>query len=276
MTSVTRLFALFPALLAATAALAAPGLTVGGLNEFDVELPAELRQMAGRGQVSPVKRALVTIAVPAKLDMAHDWPVLVISATSDPQFNSSRRLLRAYADTALAAGWIVVAADAAEQVPVEQDDVPLRLALTTAALAALELQWPGTGKAPLAFGGFSGGAKHSGWLAAAYASQGRNIIGIYLAGVNEDILVAAAEYFLVLDARFRNIPVFLQSGEADIVATPADHQSVYADLKRAGFRRVRIEYFPGAHDVNPRPLRNALEWFHALEFHPAAPPPAAR
>lgn len=271
-----RLLLLIPALFAATAALAAPALTVGGLNEFDVELPAELRQRAGQGELSPVKRALVTIAVPAKLDMAHDWPVLVISASSDPQFNSSRRLLRAYVETALAAGWIVVAADPAEKISVEQDDVPLRLALTTAALATLELRWPGAGKAPLAFGGFSGGAKYSGWLAAAFASQGRTVMGIYLAGINEDSLLEAAEYFRVLDAKFLNIPVFLQSGEQDAISTPADHRAVQADLKRAGFRRVRIEYFQGSHDIDPTPLRTALEWFQVLKAYPVVQPPAAR
>jgi predicted esterase len=251
------------ALLAVSTAFAAPGLTPGALNAFTVELPVELRKLAGRGKLSPVKHALVGIAVPAGIDMAHDWPVLVISATSDPQFRSSRRLMGAYAETALAAGWIVVAADPAEEVTVEQDDVPLRLALVKAALAALALQWPGAGKAPLAFGGFSGGAKYSGWLAAAFASEGRDIIGIYLAGINQDTLVAAAEQFHVLDAKFRNVPVFLQSGETDEVSTPADHRAVYADLKRAGFRRVRLEYFPGAHEVDPAPLRAALDGFRA-------------
>ena len=35
-------------------------------------------------------------------------------------------------------------------------------------------------------------------LAAAFAAEGRNIIGIYLAGINQDTLVAAAEQFQVL------------------------------------------------------------------------------
>ena len=260
--------ALLTTLFSASAALAAPGTSVGALSEFSVELPAELRQMAGRGQLSPVKHALVTIATPAKLDMARDWPVLVVSATSDPQFRSSRRLLGTYAETALAAGWILVAADPAEDVTIEQDDVPLRLALAKTALATLALQWKGAGKAPLAFGGFSGGAKYSAWLAAAFASEGRNIIGIYLAGINQDTLVSAAERFSVLNATFRNIPVFLQSGETDEVSTPADHRAVYADLKRAGFKRVQIEYFAGAHDVDAAPLHTALDWFRVIATLP--------
>jgi predicted esterase len=265
-----RFFVLLPLLVLASVAFAAPGLKPGGFTEFKVELPRDLRLMAGRGQLSPVAHALVTVAAPANLDMAHDWPVMVISATSDPQYNSSRRLLAAYADIALKAGWILVAADPAEEVTAEKDDVPLRLALNTAALAVLELQWPAAGKAPLAFGGFSGGAKYSGWLAAAFTSQGRNVTGIYVAGINTDAIVAAAEHFKVLNANFKRIPIFLQSGENDDVATPADHRNIYDELTRVGFKNVRIEKFPGTHEVNPGLLRKALEWFREFSALPTA------
>lgn len=268
MSLLNRLLALLPAFVA-SAALAAPGLKPGGLSEFNVELPRELRQMAGRGQLSAVKHALVTVAVPAKFDTARDWPVMVISATSDPQYHSSRALLGGYADTALAAGWILVAADPAEEVAVEQDDVPLRWALNLAALAALELQWPGAAKAKLAFGGFSGGAKYAGWLAAAFASQNRAIIGIYLAGINQDTVLDAAERFKVLNETYRSVPVFLQSGEKDDIATPADHRTIQDELKRAGFTNVRVGYFPGAHVIDPGPLRTALDWFRELAAQPA-------
>ena len=261
---------LLPVLFFASVTLAAPGLTPGGVAEFSVELPRDLRLVAGRGQLSPVAHARVTVAAPANLDMAHDWPVMVISATSDRQYNSSRRLLAAYADTALKAGWILVAADPVEEVTVEQDDVALRLALNTAALAVLTLQWPAADKAPLAFGGFSGGAKYSGWLAAAFASQGRFITGIYLAGINTDAVVSAAEHFKVLNASFKRVPVFLQSGDNDGVSTPADHRKIHDDLKRAGFRNVRLESFPGTHEVDPGPLRKALVWFREFAALPAA------
>jgi len=264
----SRFLALLPALFVASGALAATGLKAGGLNEFQIELPLELRQVAGRGQVSPITHALVTVAVPASFDTTCDCPVMVISATSDPRYHSSRDLLRAYADSALAAGWILVAADPAQDVSAERDEVGLRYALNIAALAALELQWPGAGKAPLAFGGFSGGAKYSGWLAAAFASQGRTVIGIYLAGINEDTIIAAARHFNILNETFKRIPIFLQSGEKDEIATPGDHQAVQKELKRAGFRNIRIEYFPGPHAVDPGPMRTALVWFRELAFQP--------
>src|SRR5271166_5371643 len=88
----------------------AAGLTAGGLTEFEVELTPTLRELAGRGQLSPVAHALVTIAVPGNFSPSDDWPVLVVSATSDPKFNSSRQLLGVYAMASLASGWILVAA----------------------------------------------------------------------------------------------------------------------------------------------------------------------
>ena len=263
-----RFLALLPMLFLGTATFAAPGLKPGGVAEFNAELPRALRLMAGPGQLSPVEHALITIAAPANFEMSHDWPVMVISATSDPGYNSSRRLLAAYADTALKAGWILVAVDPMEAVAVDNDNVSLRLALNTTALAGLELQWPSAGKARLAFGGFSGGAKYTGWLAAAFASQGRNVAGIYLAGIDTDAVVPAARHFNVLNPDFKRVPIFLQYGDSDDVATPTEHWSVYDELKRAGFKNLRIEKFRGTHEVHPAPLRKALDWFRELAAVP--------
>ena len=265
-----RFFVLVPLFFLAAAASAASGLKPGGLTEFKVELPRDLRLLAGRGQLSPVTHALVSIAAPPNLGTTRDSPVLIISATADPQYNSSRRLLTAYADTALKAGWIVVAADPGEEVAMEKDDVALRLALNNAALAVLELQWPAARKAPLAFGGFSGGAKYSGWLAAAFTSQGRNVAGIYLAGINTDAILAAAEQFKVMNATFKRTPIFLQTGDKDEVSTPADHWNIFDSLMLAGFKNLRAEKTPGAHEVDSGPLGKALDWFR--EFAALAPP----
>src|SRR5262245_63200793 len=74
------------------------------IHETVVALPTALREVAGGGQPSPVTHAVVAIALPSGFDPAGAWPVLVVSATSDPGFNSSRALMREYADTATGAG----------------------------------------------------------------------------------------------------------------------------------------------------------------------------
>ena len=76
--------------------------------------------------------------------------------------------------------------------------------------------------------------------------------------------MSSARQFKVLDETFRGIPIFLQSGEKDEIATPADHRRVHDELKREGFRRIRIEYFRGPHVVDAGPLRTALGWFREL------------
>ena len=264
-----RYLVLLPILFLGTVGSAAPGLKPGGLAEFDVELPRELRVVAGRGQLSPVTHALVTIAAPADLDAKRDWPVMVVSATSDRPYHSSRRLLGAYAGTALEAGWILVAADPAEDVGVENDITALRFALNTAALSVLALQWPPAAKAAVAFGGFSGGARYSGSLAAAFASQGRAIAGIYLAGISADSILDAARDFNVMTAEFKRVPIVLQYVDRDVVATPSDHWRIHDELKRAGFTNIRVEAVRGVHEVDPAPLRKALDWLRESAAMPA-------
>jgi predicted esterase len=127
----------------------------------------------------------------------------------------------------------------------------------------LGLRWPRAARARIAFGGFSGGAKCAGWLAAAFASRGRGIAGIYLAGINEDTIVSAARDLDVLDARFKRTPVFVQSGYDDTMATPVQHMDVADRLKRAGFANVRVEHFAGGHVVEPALFGTALDWFNA-------------
>src|SRR4029453_10814544 len=102
-----RFRALLTSLIASTA-FGATALEAGRLNEFKVELPSKIREVAGRGQLSPVTHALVTIAVPANFDAARDWPVMVICSTSDRGYNSSRRLLGQYAAAAMERGWIMM------------------------------------------------------------------------------------------------------------------------------------------------------------------------
>ena len=51
----------------------------------------------------------------------------------------------------------------------------------------------------------------------------------------------------------------------------ADHRRLQDELRRAGFRNVRIEYVPGPHTLDPQPLGMALDRFWELATQPAAP-----
>jgi hypothetical protein len=205
--------------------------------------------------------AKCAIAVPADFSPDRTWPVLLVSATSDPGYNSSRALLRQFAAPALRAGWIVVAADPPAPVAMAADTDPLRYALLAAALTRLQAEWPGFGAWPRAFGGFSGGAKRSGTLAAFSLLLGHPPIGVFQAGCNQATLRFALALPQLPRAPFLATPVFLSSGRRDRIATPAQMDDVQADLKSTGFHPLKLERFDGGHEVYAPHVEAALRWF---------------
>lgn len=256
-------------LLSATASAqkrrgAEPPTPSAAIRSIQMDLPPLLREVAGNGRLSPVTQALIEVAYPPGFDPNRAWPILIVNATSDERFNSSRTLMHQYVDVATTAGWVVVAADANRRLLVNQDNVRLRLALVTAALLALQLQWPAAASADLAFAGFSGGAKHSGWLAAAFHARERKVIGVFQAGINEESFAKAGEQFDVLNQDFQRIPVFLLGGERDRIASPAAHRRVERRLKKAGVQHVQLVFFDGPRRVDAAPLKDALAWFTSL------------
>ncbi|MBA4137729.1 MAG: hypothetical protein C0518_10470 [Opitutus sp.] len=262
-----RLFSLLGSLAWAVAvSQAAPeSLTSGATTEFEVELPKSLRAIAGGGREHEVTRARVTVGVPADFKTGDVRPILIVNATTDVKFRSSRRLAGFYTESAMAAGWIIVAVDPFEDIPQIEDTVLLRMALARAALAALENWMPGAQHWPLALAGFSGGAKISGWLAAIFALEGQIPLGVFQAGINENTLASGEKQFRVKAPGFKQVPVFLLSGDKDEIATPDDHRRILRELKRAGYTHVELESFAGPHGVDPRPLKRALDWFREVE-----------
>jgi Serine hydrolase (FSH1) len=251
---------LMTATTAGRSAAALPALKADELVQFRVELPADLHSLAGG-----VRVARVAVATPAAFDPAQPWRVLIVNATSDLGFQSSRELMTAYRSAAAAAGWVALAADPDTEVAQGEDSLSLRYALASVAMDAVHPRWRDAGRATLAFAGFSGGAKFSGWLAALFTTQGARVSGIFLAGVNEEPVATAARQLKVLDEDFRSIPVFLQAGRSDTVATPDRHRDIMAELRRRGFRSLRLEVVEGGHKVDAAWLQTALEWFAASE-----------
>lgn len=239
-------------------------LKPGAISELRVEMPMELRIFAGDGKPSPVTSVQVAISVPGSFDPSRVWPVMVVSATSDPGYNSSRALMRRYSQAATDAGWILVAADPLERVSMEDDSLRLRYVMVSIALLELGRLWPLGTDAPLAFGGFSGGAKHSGVLAAEFAARNRFAIGVFQSGINSETLALVGKELNVMTDAYRRIPVFLAGGKRDKIATPAAHREVAATLKNAGFNRVRLEFGEGGHETDPAMLEVALKWFSEL------------
>lgn len=140
-----------------------------------------------------------------------------------------------------------------------------------AALDGLHRSFPGSNKWPLACTRISGGAKRACLVAPLLAIKGNRVAGLYLAGVNEDLL--SEGYRKIHPGRdFLDTKVFIISGQSDRIATPTQTERVMRSIRANGFRQVRLETFPEGHNVK-RPLtRAALRWFHFVSN--VAPPGA--
>ena len=237
--------------------------------EFSATLTPELRILAGGGKPSVTTEVLAAVAVPVDFSPDRDWPVLLVSATSDPGYNSSRKLLRRFAAPGLKAGWIVAAADPGVPVKMTDDNDQLRYALLMGALMRLYEERPGIGRWPRAFGGFSGGAKRSAMLAGYSTLLGYPTIGVYQAGCNQPTMRYALEPLKGSPrAQFLALPVYLSSGRDDPIATARDMDDVKRDLVGNGFSKVQLQRFQGAHEVYGPHIEEALRWFGELAMPP--------
>lgn len=240
-------------------------ITPGNYVEFEAPFTPQLREFASsKKKLCASTGAHAAVAVPENFDPRRPWPVLLVSATSDPGYNSSRRLLRRFMTPALKAGWIVIAADPTS----DRDDEThnLRYALLIAAIGRLQLEWNHLPEWPRAFGGFSGGAKRSATLAAIATDLGHPPIGVFQGGCNEATMGEMLRLFRTdrIRTQFLNIPVFLSSGRDDPIATREEVDDVAASLRSSGFRHLRQERFDGAHELCAEQVEQALRWFAEL------------
>ncbi|MEP6955549.1 MAG: hypothetical protein ABI883_01895 [Chthoniobacterales bacterium] len=247
---------------AAGASFAGASVSPGGTVTAQVPLSATEQSYVAEGGNAVPPYAVAVLAVPAGFDPAKTWPVLVSISTSDFKRQNSTDLVQFYRETALAQGWVVIAGDG--PAPARHDTSGWRAGTTLAALDALHRSFPGSKNWPVAVAGYSGGAKRAGTIAPLLAVAGLRVIGIYLTGINEERMVEAYRTFQP-GAKFLQTPIFLSTGSTDKVAPPASQRDVLLGMRRAGFARVRQEFFPNGHVVKRSHLRTALDWFRELQ-----------
>ncbi|MEO7166213.1 MAG: hypothetical protein ABI787_12875 [Spartobacteria bacterium] len=68
------------------------------------------------------------------------------------------------------------------------------------------------------------------------------------------------------------LSIFLSSGKADTIATPAQVENVKESMRRTGFRKLRLETHDGAHVIYQPHIVEALRWFAAVGSTPSGPP----
>ena len=235
-----------------------------------VPLSPEEKIFAAIGGNQVPANAVAALAVPPGFDPRKTWPILIVFSTSDFQ-RQNRGDIPFYIKEALSEGWLILASDGPERP--RDDSTGWRAAMTLAALDALHRSFPGSNKWPVACAGISGGAKRACLIAPLLAVEGNRVAGLYLAGINEDLLGEGYRKFHP-GPDFFSTKIFITSGQRDKIASPAQTDRVRQSIQASGFRQVRLETFPEGHNVK-RPLTvAALRWFHSNSS--AAVPPAAK
>jgi hypothetical protein len=214
---------------------------------------------AARGNNSRVETARLGIAVPSTFDPTKIYPVLVISATSDGGAASSIALMDSYKDAALGRGWVILAADG-PSIP-KDDSNEWRYAMLNEGLDFVAKRWPQSRNWPYVSAGFSGGGKRAGYIAAMMVKDHYKVIGMLMSGVNQDMASKGLSEYHPNSSAFRRVAIFLSSGSQDTVASPQHHERVRSSMLSSGFRKVRLESFPGGHEVHSPHIETALDWF---------------
>ena len=251
-------------LLAATsqgATLAGQEARTGPLVEIRFPVSKYFQDMAAQGGNPRPEMGQAVLSFPPGFDPARRWPILIVTSTTDFH-RTSPMDAEAYHPPANAEGWVILAPDAT--INAQHDSTPWRLAMLGAALEAMRKEWPQSARWPVAFAGFSGGAKRS-CLLGAMLAKGRsvNICGFFLSGINHDNMSEAYKTYQP-GGDFLNSPIWISGGMDDIIATPSLEGSVQASLRRTGFTRVRVEHFIGVHQLKRSEVRLALRWFRQL------------
>jgi hypothetical protein len=253
----------------AQAAVTFEGVPVqtGKATTAQVPLSGEEKTYAAIGGNRVPEKAVAVLTVPANFDPQKTWPVLVVFSTSDFHWDN-RHDIPFYVTEALSENWIILTGDGPDQP--RDDSTGWRSAMTLAALDALHRSFPGSNRWPVACAGISGGAKRACLIAPLLAVKGNRIAGLYLAGINENLLGQGYRTFHP-GPDFLGTKIFITSGQSDRIATPAQTAHVMTSMRSAGFRQVRLEMFPEGHRVK-RPLtRAALRWFNSGGSSVSAP-----
>ena len=222
----------------------------------EIKLSPAHRVLAAREGNAALTTARLALVVPPGFDPAKAWPILVINNTEN---YANVDAMNEFKDAAIAEGWIIMGAD-----PIEAEKSPhggWRSPCSVAGLDYLAAAWPGAGKWPVACGGMSGGAKNSAFVAGDVVKAHHPLIGLLMMGCNQDM--ASAELRKGSPPQFLTVPIFLSSGTADTIATPAQTEEVKESMRRTGFRKVRLETHDGAHVVCQPHIGEALRWFVA-------------
>jgi len=232
----------------------------GAEVEIPILDPGQLR-VVQRAYGKPSTKARMLLAVPDGFEpKSRSYPLLIVSATTDGAASSIATSGR-YLSEALAQGFVVMAVDGEFGKPTKDDATSYRWALVAAGRDALEKEWPGAKRWPVATGGTSGGGGYASYNALKLVQERADFIGLFLAvsGWNPAKFVKDVSGLPISVAH--QIPIFLSAGDKDETATRKITDQAHHEMEHDGFRNLRYEHFDGGHQLYQPHLQAALSWF---------------
>ncbi|MDQ3199851.1 MAG: hypothetical protein M3Q46_11830 [Verrucomicrobiota bacterium] len=241
---------------------AGEALKPGGSVEIEIPIldPAGLRETQ-HAYGKPSSKARMLLALPNEFDpSAKEYPLLIVSATADGGASSIATAFQ-YLDEALAQGFVVIAVDGEFGKPTAGDPPSFRWALVAAARDAMEKEWPGAKKWPVATGGVSGGGGYASYNALKLLQERANFIGLLLAVSPHNPTKFMSKVNSAPVTVAHRMPIFMSAGEKDQTATREITDASHEALLHDGFKNVRYEHFDGGHQLYKPHLHAALAWF---------------
>lgn len=209
-------------------------------------------------------KARVLLAVPPGFSpLKKKYPVLIVSSTTDAG-GSSVGAARDYLSSVLGRGYVVLAVDGEFGKPEgggKGDTTTFRWALVQAALQEMHESWPESRSWPFATGGVSGGGGYASHQAIMLVQEKYNAIGMFLSVTGWNPTDFQTPLRRAPSRTIRRVPIFMSAGETDTLATPEMKEASRNTLERDRFRNVRLEKFPGGHELHHPHLIAALDWF---------------
>ena len=237
----------------------------GRVYHLRIDLTDAEKEVASDEGNTPPEYAILSIGLPSEYDKEKVYPILFTSVTGNI-YAPNAYSIRSYYQQIQRSNWVVVSVDG-DHWP-KHDTIIWRIAMMKAAIRFLDDRSPLFKRAPIAFGGFSGGAKISVYFTYFSTLLGKKPCGLFLGGCNYSPYREASKLTELRRADIQGIPVFYSMGKADEIASLRDSRKVATGMARAGFTEQQFAVHEGGHRLDGFHLLEALQYFQS--FIPAA------
>ena len=231
-----------------------------GVARVVLPLPEDVLKEVAKGD-RPHKELHLGLSLPEGYDPAKPqkflWVWTPVNSPRDIE-RGSIGTINAFRQEANAAGWAVFATDTDIGYP----DDEAYSEIVGWALEQMAGTMPAFEDSIFAVGGFSGGAKNATISSGALAARGLKVVGIFMAGSNEDRLEVAQESFKAKKSAYKETRVFFSNGKTDGTASVERVESVVEpSVRRNGAKETKIAPFEGGHQLHREHIGEALRWF---------------